>query len=86
MNICMNIRAQRAKTALAKYCRIKGEPLDCHETGIIDLMADLMHLARREGLDASNLFRMAQVHFLLEFETESQQGDHTTTNFTSTGE
>ena len=48
MNIlCMNIRAQRAKSALAKYCRIKGDPLDCLDAGIIDLMTDLMHLARR---------------------------------------
>ena len=86
MNICMNIRAQRAKAALAKYCRIKGEPLDCLDAGITDLMTDLMHLARREGLDGFQLSRTAQGHFLVEEETESQRGDHTTTNFTSTGE
>lgn len=85
MNICMNIRAQRAKAALAKYCRIKGEALDCLDAGITDLMTDLMHLARREGLDGFQLSRTAQGHFLVEEETESQRGDHTT-NSTSTGE
>jgi len=85
MNICMNIRAQRAKAALAKYCRIKGEPLDSIETGIIDLMTDLMHLARREGLDAFNPYRTAQVHFLLEFETEAHREYHKS-NTTTKGE
>ncbi len=78
-------RAQRAEAALTEYCRIKGEPLDCHETGIIDLMADLMHLARREGLDASNLSQTAQVHFLLEFETEAHRAYHKS-NTTMKGE
>lgn len=82
----MNRRAQRAEAALAEYCRIKGESLDSLETGTIDLMTDLMHLARREGLDGFQLSRTAQVHFLVEEETESQRGDHTTTNSTSTGE
>lgn len=81
----MTARAQRAEAALAEYCRVKGEPLDCHETGIIDLMADLMHLARREGLDASNLSRTAQVHFLLEFETEAHRAYHNS-NTTTKGE
>ena len=85
MNICMNIRAQRAKAALAKYCRIKGEPLDCPETAIIDLMADLLHLARREGLDGVTISRTAQVHFLLEFETETHRAYHKS-NTTTKGE
>jgi len=67
----MNSRTQRAETILAEYCRLKGEPLDCHETGIIDLMADLMHLARTENLDGCNLSRMAQMHFLVETEASS---------------
>ena len=81
----MNARAHRANAALVGYCRVKGEPLDCHETGIIDLMTDLMHLARREGLDAFNLPRPAQVHFLIELESEALKKYHTT-NSTTKGE
>ena len=67
----MTSRAQRAKAALAEYCRVKGEALDCHETGIIDLMADLMHLAHNENLDGFDLSRIAQKHFLVELATGS---------------
>lgn len=81
----MNSRAKLAKAVLAKYCRLKGEPLDCHETGIIDLMTDLMHLARKEGVDAFQLSRTAQTHFLVEEETEFQKEYHTTKS-TSKGE
>jgi len=81
----MNARAHRANAALTEYCRVKGEPLDSLETGIIDLMTDLMHLARREGLDAFNLSRPAQVHFLIELESEALKKYHTT-NSTTKGE
>ncbi len=81
----MTSRAQRANAALAEYCRVKGEPFDSIETGIIDLMTDLMHLARREGLDAFNLPRPAQVHFLIELESEALREYHTT-NSTTKGE
>ncbi len=67
----MNSRTQLAEAVLAEYCRLKGEPLDSYETGITDLMADLMHLARKEGLDGFELSRMAQMHFLVETETAS---------------
>ena len=67
----MNSRAHRAESILNEYCRLKGEPLDCHEAGITDLMTDLMHLARQNDLDGFDLSRMAQVHFLVETEAGS---------------
>jgi len=67
----MNARAHRANAALTEYCRVKGEPLDSLETGIIDLMADLMHLAQDENLDGFDLSRIAQKHFLVELATGS---------------
>lgn len=65
----MNSRTDQAEIILAEYCRLKGEPLECLETEIIDLMTDLMHLARKENLDALSISRMAQMHFLVEEET-----------------
>ena len=41
----MKARTESAQQALNEYCRSKGEPLDTLETGIIDLLTDLMHLA-----------------------------------------
>lgn len=67
----MNSRTQLAEAVLAEYCRLKGEPLESYETGITDLMADLMHLARKEGLDGFELSKMAQMHFLVETERAS---------------
>ena len=67
----MNSRTQIAETILTEYCRLKGEPLECHETAITDLMADLMHLAGKNDLDGFDLARMAQTHFLVETETGS---------------
>jgi hypothetical protein len=67
----MNSRTRIAETILTEYCRLKGEYLDCHETGITDLMTDLMHLARKNDLDGFDLSRMAQTHFLVETETGS---------------
>jgi hypothetical protein len=49
---------------------MKGEPLDTLETGIIDLLTDLMHLARTEGLDGFMLAQTAMMHFLVEAEQE----------------
>lgn len=72
----MNSRTQLAEAILAEYCRLKGEPLDCFETGITDLLTDLMHLARQEGLDGFSLSRMAQMHFLVEEETGSRPKKH----------
>lgn len=68
----MNSRTQIAETILTEYRRLKGEPLDCHEAGVTDLMTDLMHLASKNDLDGFDLSRMAQMHFLVETETGAQ--------------
>ena len=53
--------------ALDQYCRTKGEFIfGTLETEIIDLMADLLHLAQDEGYDSINLLRLAQMHYQIE--------------------
>ena len=63
-------RAETARQALYQHCQSKGEPLDTLETGIIDLMTDLMHLARQEGLPSPMLREIAWHHFLEEVDEE----------------
>ena len=64
----MTQRTESARQALDQYCLSKGEPLDTMETGIIDLMADLLHLAEQERLDAYTVARTALKHHLVEME------------------
>lgn len=64
----MHSRTQVAEIIVNDYCRFKGETLDCYESAITDLMADLMHLASKKNLDGFNLSRTAQMHFLAESE------------------
>lgn len=59
----MHTRTQIAEAVLAEYQRLKREPLECLETSIVDLMTDLLHLAKREGLDRLALSRLTQMHF-----------------------
>jgi hypothetical protein len=66
----MTRRTENARQALDQHCRSKNEPLDTLETGIIDLLTDLMHLARTEGLDGFMLAQTAMMHFLCEAEQE----------------
>ena len=40
---------------LAEYHRLKREPLDCLEASIIDMVTDLMHLARKENIRTHSL-------------------------------
>lgn len=58
-----------AEALLVEYHRLKREPLDCLEASIIDMITDLMHLARRENLDVLALIQMAQIHFQAEEES-----------------
>lgn len=60
-------RIRHARAALSEHLLSKSEPLDCYESAIIDLIADLLHLAREEKLATESLLRMAQHHF--EYET-----------------
>ena len=64
----MTQRTEFARQALDQYCRSKGEPLDTMESGIIDLMADLLHLAEQKRLDAYTVTRIALTHHLVEME------------------
>jgi hypothetical protein len=59
----MHSRTQIAESVLIEYHRLKREPLECLENGIIDLMVDLLHLAHKEDLDGVALSKMVQVHF-----------------------
>ena len=65
----MTRRSENARQALNVYCLSKNEPLDTLETGISDLLTDLLHMARVEGLDAFQLSRIAAQHFQVEKET-----------------
>ena len=67
----MTQRTVFARQALDEYCRSKGEPLDTMESGIIDLMADLLHLAEQKRLDAYTVARTALKHHLVEMEMAS---------------
>jgi hypothetical protein len=58
-----------AEALVVEYHRLKREPIDCLEASIIDMITDLMHLARREHLDALALIQMAQIHFEAEEES-----------------
>jgi hypothetical protein len=64
----MTQRTESARQALDQYYLSKGEPPDTLETGIIDLLTDLLHLARNEGLDAFKLGQTALTHFVVEIE------------------
>ena len=55
-----------AEALWVEYHRLKREPIDCLEASIIDMITDLMRLARKENLDALALIRMAQNHFQAE--------------------
>jgi len=59
----MKSRIELAEAVLKEYYRLKGELLDSYETGITDLITDLMHLAHKEDLDGIVLSGMAMLHF-----------------------
>ncbi|WP_306546044.1 hypothetical protein [Desulfobulbus sp.] len=44
--------------------------MDAQETGNIDLLTDLMHLARTEGMNGFMLAQTAMMHFLVEAKQE----------------
>jgi hypothetical protein len=55
-------RANRAQAALNAYDETWGGHDGSTEEQIIDLIADLNHLARREGVDFAVVLRCAQLH------------------------
>jgi hypothetical protein len=61
-----NIRAERARIALAYYVAAKGEVLENSSSEIAELIADLLHLTVRldEGEQpVESTLRLAQMHF-----------------------
>ena len=44
-------------------------------TGIYDLVADLLHLARENGIEPDYIIHMAQMHFDAEVEEEAGYGE-----------
>ena len=56
-------RIESAREALLNFGERDGDLLDCYETDIIDLIADLLHLAEAEGVDPESVLRMAKMHW-----------------------
>lgn len=63
----MNIDA--AKHALSAYNEARDEN-DVLKTEIIDLITDLLHYARKEGLDTEEILFIADRHYLIETDEE----------------
>lgn len=61
-------RADAALIALDRYDGGGRHPVEKEEIGeaMIDLIADLKHLARREGVDFDEVLRMAGRHYFEE--------------------
>ena len=56
-------RANRAKKLIAQYDEIKGEDFDEYGTEIVDIITDMLHLAKRQKLDTEVVLRTALYHF-----------------------
>jgi Fic family protein len=61
---------QRAEAAYRAVMKYQQSDFDV-ETGIIDLVADLLHLARENGIEPDYIIHMAQMHFDAEIEEEA---------------
>ena len=59
-------RANWAENAINNYCQETGD--DDTETGMTDLLADMMHLCDRDGFDFSTSLARAEMHYLEEKE------------------
>lgn len=57
-----NDRADIARTVTTQYMATKGSDDDL-ETGITDLLADLMHLCAAQGVDFERALGLAREHF-----------------------
>ena len=68
-------RADLARTACEDFSESTGQSMEDELGNIItDLMADLLHLANREGLCADSLVRRATMHYEAEI-TEEEECD-----------
>ncbi len=71
--ISIETRREWAQRALEAYRKAKGEDLDDPQEEIADLMADLLHLAKSEGVNEMGIVSMlkgAHIHFDMEQEGE----------------
>ena len=70
--ICPECRKERALKAVMDYCGpdIESGGIDL-ATGIYDLVADLLHLARENDIEPDYIVHMAQTHFDAEVEEEA---------------
>ena len=62
----IEFRIDAAADTLAAYQFHRMEPTEDIEESIIDLITDLLHLARSHGLDTSAVTRMAETHYVAE--------------------
>jgi hypothetical protein len=68
--------ARDAAAACRAYERAKGSYGDGElRSVIVDLMADLLHLAKQNGIDASRCLLCAEDHFLCELMDEGARDD-----------
>jgi len=68
-------RAERAENALRVYIEAKGEAFEDSSSEIVDLIADLLHLAARtdEGDDPiDSTLRLARMHYEAEADEEAE--------------
>lgn len=64
------------KAVMAVFSKeIKSGGIDLG-TGIYDLVADLLHLARLNGIEPDYIIHMATMHFDAEVEEEAQNAVH----------
>jgi len=69
-------RAERGRAILEEYGKLAGEPDEDTPTLLADLLADLRHLAREEGVDFGKSSDMSKIHFNEEVEEEGGDEDH----------
>jgi hypothetical protein len=56
-------RAELAGNAVARFMQDTGLENEDMETGITDLLADILHLCDKEGIDIDRCKRMASYHY-----------------------
>ena len=59
-------RIDAAADTLAAYQFHRMEPTEDMEESIIDLITDLLHLARSAEMDTAAIIRMAETHYVAE--------------------
>jgi hypothetical protein len=66
-------RALRAASALRHYSEVQGETGNDLQTLMVDLFADIMHLANEQNIDVEGAYRSAEGHCEEElFETREE--------------